>query len=100
MAPCRRVLRILAVLPAFRLAIVAAPTTPAEIAREVLAPLLDQAKIATLKGDRPINTRTYKVHYWLEIGHRAGGDVPACWRQHRQRRATRTLQREGQTVPR
>ncbi|MDE0835769.1 MAG: hypothetical protein OSA84_05395 [Akkermansiaceae bacterium] len=38
---------------------------------------MDQAKIATLKGARPINTRTYKVHYWLEIGHRGGGDVPA-----------------------
>ena len=66
------------ILAAFLLSvspIVAAPTTPAEIAKEVIAPLLDQAKIATLKGDRPINTRTYKVHYWLEIGHRAGGDV-------------------------
>lgn len=57
--------------------VAAEPTTPAEIAREILAPLLDQARIATLKGDRPINTRTYKVHYWLEISHRAGGDVPA-----------------------
>ena len=68
------------ILAAFLLSvspIVAAPTTPAEIAKEVIAPLLDQAKIATLKGDRPINTRTYKVHYWLEIGHRAGGDVSA-----------------------
>ena len=55
----------------------AKPTSPDAIAKEILAPLLDQAKIATLKGDRPINTRTYKVHYWLEIGHRAAADVPA-----------------------
>jgi hypothetical protein len=45
--------------------------------REILAPLLDPAKIATLKSDRAANPRAYKVHYWLEIGLRAGGDVSA-----------------------
>jgi hypothetical protein len=48
-----------------------------EIARDIIAPLIDPAKVATLKGDRPANSRAYKVHYWLEIGHRAGGDVSA-----------------------
>jgi hypothetical protein len=33
------------------------PIAPAEIAREILAPLLDPVKVATLKGDRPINAR-------------------------------------------
>ena len=70
-------LRILAAFLILCFPVAAEPTTPAEIAREILAPLLDQARIATLKGDRPINTRTYKVHYWLETGHRGGGDVPA-----------------------
>ena len=36
--------------------------TPAEN----LSSLLDPAKIATLKGERPINTRLYKVLYWVE----------------------------------
>ena len=45
--------------------LMAAPDTPAEIASEILVTLLDPAKVATLKGDRPANTRLYKVLYWL-----------------------------------
>ena len=39
------------------------PETPDTIAKEILAPLLDPLKVATLKGERPINTRLYKVLY-------------------------------------
>jgi len=53
----------------------AEPTTPQAIATEILAPLLDPAKVATLKGDRPANTRLYKVMYWLETARRGGGEV-------------------------
>ena len=42
---------------------------------EIIAPLLDPAKIATLKGDRPINTRLYRVLYWLEMAHRGGEGI-------------------------
>ena len=52
----------------------AEPTKPADIASQILAPLLDPVKVATLKGDRPINTRLYKVLYWLETARRNGGD--------------------------
>lgn len=31
--------------------------------------------VATLKGDRPANSRLYKVLYWLETAQRGGGDV-------------------------
>ncbi|MGJ8642191.1 MAG: hypothetical protein ACSHX9_02185 [Luteolibacter sp.] len=55
----------------------AKPTTPQEIAVEIIAPLLDPAKVASLKSDRAANPRAYKIHHWLEIGHRAGGDVSA-----------------------
>lgn len=51
----------------------AAPETPDAIASEILAPLLDPAKVDTLKGDRPINSRLYRVFYWLETARRAGG---------------------------
>ncbi len=51
------------------------PESPQAIATEILAPLLDPVKVATLKGDRPANTRLYKVLYWLETARRAGGDV-------------------------
>lgn len=57
-------LRLLAPLAALMLpsgAAPHAPQTPDEIARQILAPLLDQAKVATLKGDRPANPRLYKV---------------------------------------
>ena len=54
--------------------VAAEPTTPAEIARKIIAPLIDPAKIATLKGARPINARTYRLLYWLETARRAGGD--------------------------
>ncbi len=53
----------------------AAPETPDAIAIQILAPLLDPAKVATLKGDRPVNSRLYKVLYWLETARQAGGDV-------------------------
>lgn len=51
----------------------AAPTVPADIASKILAPLLDPAKVDTLKGARPINARLYRVFYWLETARRAGG---------------------------
>lgn len=51
----------------------AEPTTPDTIAKEVLAPLLDPAKVAILKGDRPANARLYKVQFWIETARRAGG---------------------------
>jgi len=54
----------------------AEPTTPDAIASEILAPLLDPAKVATLKGDRPANARLYKVQFWLETARRAGGKPP------------------------
>ena len=50
------------------------PATPDEIAKVALAPLLDPAKVKTLKGDRPANPRLYKVLYWLEAARRAGGN--------------------------
>lgn len=43
-----------------------------DIARGIIAPLIDPAKVATLKGDRPANERLYKVLYWLEMA-RLGG---------------------------
>lgn len=52
------------------------PTTPDGIAREIIAPLIDPAKVATLKGDRPANARLYRVLYWLETARRAGGNPP------------------------
>ena len=57
---------------------VVAEPTPDAIAREILAPLLDPAKVATLKGDRPANSRLYKVLGWLETARRAGGDPAAA----------------------
>jgi hypothetical protein len=51
------------------------PQTPDEIARQILAPLLDPVKVATLKGDRPANPRLYKVLYWLETAREMGGDM-------------------------
>ena len=48
---------------------------PEAIATEILAPLLDPAKVATLKGDRPANARLYKVLGWLETARQGGGDV-------------------------
>ena len=53
----------------------AKPETPEAIATEILAPLLDPAKIATLKGDRPVNTRLYKILGWLETAHQRGGGI-------------------------
>lgn len=70
-------LRILAAILLSASPLMADPTTPAEIAREILAPLLGPAKVATLKGVRPANTRLYNVLYWLETGRRMGGEVSA-----------------------
>jgi hypothetical protein len=53
------------------------PETPKEIAQQILAPLLDPVKVATLKGDRPANQRLYKVMYWLEAARSGGGEVSA-----------------------
>lgn len=47
----------------------------ADIAADILAPLLDPAKVATLKGDRPANARLYKVLGWLETARQGGGTV-------------------------
>jgi len=52
-----------------------APQTPDDIARQILAPLLDPTKVVTRKGDRPTNHRLYKVLYWLETARERGGDV-------------------------
>lgn len=49
-----------------------AQNAPVDIAREIIAPLIDPVKVATLKGDRPANERLYKVLYWLEMA-RLGG---------------------------
>lgn len=46
-----------------------------DIAKDIIAPLLDPAKVATLKGDRPANERMYRVLGWLETARQAGGDV-------------------------
>lgn len=60
----------------FSLPILAAPPkTPQAIATEILAPLLDPAKIETLKGDRPVNTRLYRLLHWLETARKGGGDL-------------------------
>ncbi|MES2922114.1 MAG: hypothetical protein V4819_11235 [Verrucomicrobiota bacterium] len=55
----------------------AAPESPDAIAKQILAPLLDPAKVATLKRDRPANARLYKVLGWLETARQAGGNVSA-----------------------
>ena len=73
-------LRLLALVAVLTLPLGAEPRTPQtpdEIARQILAPLLDPAKVATLKGDRPANPRLYKVLYWLETAREMGGDVSA-----------------------
>lgn len=75
--PSSRVLRYLAAALLSVAPLTAAPDTPDSIAREVLAPLLDPAKLATLKGDRPANPRLYKVMFWIETGRRMGGEVSA-----------------------
>ena len=67
-------LRITIVLLAIAFPLRAEPATPDSIAREIIAPLIDPAKVATLKGARPINSRTYRLLYWLETARRAGGD--------------------------
>jgi hypothetical protein len=66
---------LLACFLATTIPISATPETPEGIATEILAPLLDPVKVATLKGDRPANARFYKVLYWLETARKAGGEV-------------------------
>lgn len=67
--------RLLPILLASALPLLATPETPDEIAKQILAPLLDPVKVATLKGDRPANQRLYKVLYWLETARQRGGEV-------------------------
>jgi hypothetical protein len=66
---------LLSCFNAIAIQITAVAQTPEKIANEILAPLLDPAKVATLKGDRPANTRLYKILYWIEKAQRAGGDA-------------------------
>ena len=61
--------------PLLVLPLTAAPQTADGIAREILAPLLNPANVATLKGDRPANARLYKVLGWLETSRQGGGKV-------------------------
>jgi hypothetical protein len=68
-------LRLLALVAVLTQPLCAEPRTPDEIARQILAPLLDPAKLATLKGDRPANPRLYKALYWLETAREMGGDM-------------------------
>jgi hypothetical protein len=65
----------LAMLVLFSQARAEDPSRPEDIARQILAPLLDPVKVATLKGDRPANRRLYQVLYWLETARLQGGDV-------------------------
>ena len=44
---------------------------------EIVSSLLDPVKIATLKGDRPVNMRLYKLLYWVGIASREGVEVSA-----------------------
>lgn len=41
---------------------------------EIIAPLIDPAKLDALDGDRAANSRLRKIAYWLEAGKRAGKD--------------------------
>jgi hypothetical protein len=68
--------RLTAICCALILPLSAEPKSPEEIATRILAPLLDPAKVATLKGDRPANARLYRVLGWLESARAAGGEVP------------------------
>jgi hypothetical protein len=68
-----RVLRfILAALLLSVSPIMAVPDTPDEIAREIILPLIDPAKLDTLKGDRAANRRLRLVCYHLEAARRDG----------------------------
>ena len=73
--PLRVIRAALAFFFAVLLPLVAAPEKPDEIAIQILAPLLDPAKVATLKGDRPANVRLNKVLGWLKTARQAGGDA-------------------------
>ncbi|MES2920258.1 MAG: hypothetical protein V4819_01845 [Verrucomicrobiota bacterium] len=54
-----------------------APRSLDPIARKILAPPLDPARIAKLKGDRLANARLYKVLGWLETARQSGGNIAA-----------------------
>ena len=43
---------------------------------ERLKPLLEPAKVASLQGDRALNSRLHKVLYWLNQGEKDGRNVP------------------------
>lgn len=62
------------ILAAVAFSIITATGNPDTIAREIIAPLLDPAKVETLKGDRPANARLYRVLYWLETARQEGGN--------------------------
>ena len=66
---CRLACSLLLLMPAM------AEKPPVDIAREVIAPLIDPVKVATLKGDRPANARLYKALYWLETARVGGADI-------------------------
>ena len=66
---------LLSCFNAIAIQITAVAQTPEKIANEILAPLLDPAKVANLKGDRPANTRLYKILYWIETAQRAGAEA-------------------------
>lgn len=46
----------------------------AELVVSIVAPLIDPAKLDTLKGERPANRRVRQIAYWLETARRDGHD--------------------------
>ena len=44
---------------------------------EIIAPLIDPAKLDTLKGDRAANSRIKKIVYWIETARQKGQDPGA-----------------------
>ena len=52
----------------------AEPSTPAEIATQIILPLIDPAKLDTLVGKRAANRRLRLICYHLETARRGGGD--------------------------
>ena len=59
---------------------------------EILTPIIDPAKLDTLKGKRAATPRLRKACYWLQMAHTAGFDVgqiiEPLTRPSRSRRAT------------
>lgn len=58
------------------IAAIAPTTVTANGGAIYVAPLLDPAKLDTLKGERPANPRLRKICYWLATA-KAGGESPA-----------------------